>query len=162
MGRNKLGLIAAVLAFAAAGALLLARLRAPAVETAAPPGPELAAPVSTIVTSKGPATVYTNDDLARRLQEETGRMGITGIAKPEDGEPSSGGGGFMGEQLGQPGTREQAETYIRQLAQMRRPFERDKDKTVKLPGDTAAVLGTKERGGAAIEADPGAEGPKKK
>lgn len=161
MGRNKLVLLAAALACGAAGALLLSRLRSPAVETALPAGPELAPLESTIVTPLASSGSYTNDQLARRLQDETGRMGITGIAKPEEGEPSSGNGGFMGERLGQPGTREQAETYIRQLAQMRRPFERDKDKTVKLPGGTAGLLGGKEQG-RAIEEEPGAEGPKKK
>lgn len=161
MAKNKLGVIAAAFACAAAGALLLARLRAPSVEAPLPPGPELAAPVSTIVTPRAAEGAYTNDDLARRLQEETGRMGITGIARSDGDEPSSGDGGFMGARLGQPGTREQAETYIRQFAQMRRPFERDKDKSVRLPGGTAELLGRRERGGA-IETDHGTEGPEKK
>lgn len=161
MGRNKLALIAAVLGCAAAGALLLARLRAPAVEAPAVAGPELAPLVSTIVTPRASTPAYTNDELARGLQDESARMGIAGIARPDQNDPSSGDGGFMGERLGQPGTREQAEAYIRQLAQMRRPFERDKDKTVKLPGETAGVLGKREQGGA-IEPEPGTEGPKKK
>lgn len=154
--RNKLGLIASAVACGAAAALLLARLRAPVVETASPAGPELAPLTSTIVTPLASSSAYTNDELAKRLQEETGRMGITGIAKPEEGEPASSDGGFMGERLGQPGTREQAESYIRQLASMRRPFEREKEKSVKLPGGTAGLLGEKAKGGVIEEPPPAA------
>lgn len=143
MERNKLGVAAAALACAAGAALLAARLGQAPTPSAAP-GPELAPLSSTIVTPLADGSRYTNDELARRLQDETGRMGITGIAKPEE-EPS-GGGSFLGERLGQPGTRAQAESYIRQLAQMRRPLERDKDKTVKLPGGTAGLLGAPPRG----------------
>ena len=159
MGRNKLGLIAAAFACAAAGALLLARLRSAPVAPPAFNGPDLAPIASTIVSPHASSSAYTNDDLARRLQDETSRLGITGLARPEDGESS--GGGFMGERLGQPGSREQAEAYIRQLGQMRRPFEREKEKSVKLPGDTAGLLGNREKGGA-IEEPAGTEGPKKK
>lgn len=160
MDRNRLALLAAALACLAAGGLLLARLRRPAVEAAAPAGPELPPIASTIVTPLASTPAYTNQQLTERLQDETARMGITGIAKPEEGEPSSGDGGFMGERLGQPGTREQAEAYIRQLAQMRRPFERDKEKTVKLPGETAGLLGTKEKGGALVEPSTSSSAPK--
>lgn len=143
MDRNKLGLAAAALACGLAAALLAGRLKG--VPAAPPPGPELAPLSSTIVTPLSDGTRYTNEELARRLQEETGRMGITGIAKPEEtgsDEDSS----FLGQRLGQPGTRAQAETYIRELARMRRPFEKDKDKTVKLPGGTAGLLGAPPKG----------------
>lgn len=161
MVKSKLGLIAAALACAVAGALLLARLRSAPVAEPAFTGPDLAPIASTIVTPLASSGSFTNADLARNLQDETSRLGITGIARPDSGETSSGNGGFMGERLGQPGTREQAEAYIRQLAQMRRPFEREKEKSVKLPGDTAGLLGNREKGGA-IEEPAGTEGPKKK
>lgn len=149
LDRNKAAVAAAALACLAAGAVLLGRLRSPAVETMAP-GPELAPLSSTIVTPLASTPAYTNEQLAEQFQEESRRMGIAELTKPEAGEPE-GNGGFLGERLGQPGTREQAESYIRQLQQMRRPYDREKEKSVKLPGDKAAVLGQKPQGGAAIE-----------
>lgn len=149
--RNKLAVAFAALACAAAGALLLARLRAPAVETvSAAPGPELAPLASTIVTPLASSPTYTNEQLTRHFQEESRRMGIEELSKPEEGDPQ-GDGGFLGERLGQPGTREQAEVYIRQLQQMRRPYEREKEKSVKLPGEKAGLLGSQQKGGSAIE-----------
>lgn len=149
--RSKLAVAVAALACLAAGALLLARLRSPAVETmSAAPGPELAPIASTIVTPLASSPTYTNEQLAERFQEESRRMGIAELTKPEPGAPE-GNGGFLGERLGQPGTREQAEVYIRQLQQMRRPYEREKEKSVKLPGDKAGLLGSKQKGGSAIE-----------
>lgn len=158
MERNKIGLAFAALACAGAAALLAARLRSPAVEAAGPASLELAPIASSIVTPLSSSGTYTNDDAARDLVAESGRLGIAGFARPED-DPGSGDGGFLGERLGQPGTRAQAEAAIRQLAHMRRPYEREKEKAVKLPGDTATLLGEKPRGGA-IEDQ--AEGPKKK
>lgn len=149
LDRNKAAVAAAALACMAAGAALLGRLRAPAVETAAP-GPELAPISSTIVTPLASTPAFTNEQLAEQFQEESRRMGIAELTKPEPGEPE-GNGGFLGERLGQPGTREQAETYIRQLQQMRRPYEREKEKSVKLPGEKAGLLGGKQKGGSAIE-----------
>ncbi|MDX6769510.1 MAG: hypothetical protein SF051_08265 [Elusimicrobiota bacterium] len=150
MDRNKLAVAGAALACAAAAALLAARLRSPAVDAPAPPGPELAPLASTIVTPLASSGSFTNDDGARVLVEETGRLGITGFARPQE-EPPQGDGGFLGERLGQPETRERAEAAIRQLAQMRRPYEREKEKSVKLPGETAPLLGERDKGGHAIE-----------
>ncbi len=158
MEKNKAVVAVAALACAAAAALLVARLRDPAVETATFSGPDLAPIASSIVTPLASSGAYTNDDAARDLVAESNRLGIAGFARPDD-DPGSGGGGFMGERLGQPGTRAQAEAAIRQLAQMRRPYEREKEKSVKLPGETAALLGQAPKGGAI---EDGTEGPKKK
>jgi hypothetical protein len=154
LDRNKAAVALAAVACAAAGAALLSRLSSPAVETSAP-GPALAPISSTIVTPLASTSSYTNEQLAKSLQDETGRMGISGIAKPEEPGAPEGNGGFLGEHLGQPGTREQAEGYIRQLQQMRRPYEREKEKSVKLPGEKAGLLGETPKGGSAIDAPAG-------
>lgn len=151
LDRSKLAVAVAAVACAAAGAALLSRLRAPAVETAGPAGPELAPIASTIVTPLASTPSYTNEQLTKGFQQQTAEMGITGLMKPEEDGAPEGNGGFLGERLGEPGNREQAEGYIRQLQQMRRPYEREKEKSVKLPGSKADVLGAKTKGGAPIE-----------
>lgn len=159
LDRNKAAVFLAGLACAAAGAALLSRVRSPVVEAAPAPGPELAPLSSTIVTPLSSTPSFTNEQLTQRLQAETAEMGITGIAQPEAPGAPEGNGGFLGERLGEPGTRQQAEHYIRQLQEMRRPYEREKQKSVKLPGEKAGVLSETQKGGAPIETDPSGQNP---
>lgn len=86
------------------------------------------------------------------LQKAADQIGIAAIVTGEDDvrAPSS----FLGERPGEPGSREQAETYIRRFASMRQQIESGKAPPVALPGETAGLLAEKDPGGAAIEAEP--------
>ncbi len=82
-------------------------------------------------------------ELQEALQRQAEDLGIQRLGRGEE-EPTS----FLGERLGQPGTREQAEAHIRRLSALRRGIEAAKAKPVTIEGRTAPVLSGAPAGGA--------------
>ena len=86
------------------------------------------------------------------LQKAGEQMGISAIVTgQEEVRPPA---GFLGERPGEPGSREQAEAYIRRFASMRQQIESGKAPPVTLPGETAGLLAEKDQSGQAIESEP--------
>jgi hypothetical protein len=94
---------------------------------------------------------YTNEVLYERLQDEGEKLGIQSFLaqqEPRHLEP------FLGPKLGEPGTREQAEESIRQLAALQRSIETvsGKLKAVPIEGKTVQLLAkANESAGLALE-----------
>lgn len=90
-----------------------------------------------------------NEDLYKNLQSQSDQLKIEAAPKEEPRRTQS----FMGDRLGRPETRAQAEQSIRELAAMRRSFEESAGKAAQVPiaGTVAPVLKSKEAAGGAID-----------
>lgn len=147
-----------------AAALLLSGACKRAPEPAVEETPELAAPEpssSLIATPLDSAsTGFTNEMQAANLTKETAEMGIRHISRHlEDSAPAP-------ERRGPPPpmSAEEKEERMERLREMREEFTRmrrgidaQRDKTVALPGSTAAIIKGRESGGilGAVEDGPG-------
>lgn len=122
--------------------------------------PSLTPPPSSVPSAEPAAPPLTNEQLHARLQDETSQMGIRRFLargeKPEDETRSE---GFLGQRLGQPETRAQAETAIREISRLRRSVDADKKKPVPLSGKVVPVLAEPPAGGSAVEPEPPAPAP---
>lgn len=130
--------------------------KAPAVEAPLPaPAGGLKAKGSPLSGPEKPPA-YTNEQLRTLFQEESERMGLQTAGEQEEARPEP----FLGERLGMPGTRQQAEASIRQLAAMRRAFEAAsrKPKAVPIDGRTAQLLSEPPQSGVALEQEVKAQG----
>lgn len=99
----------------------------------------------------------TNEQLQGILRAESEADGW----EPAGTEPSARAEPFLGERLGEPGTRQQAEFHIRRLSALRRAVEESdgKPRGVPIAGKTAVLLAQKdETHGRALETEP-AEAP---
>jgi hypothetical protein len=123
--------------------------------------PSLTPPPSSAPSAEPAASPLTNEQLHARLQDETSQMGIRRFLargeKPEDETRSE---GFLGQRLGQPETRAQAETAIREISRLRRSVDAGKKKPVPLSGKVVPVLAEPPAGGSAVEPEPPAPAPK--
>lgn len=99
----------------------------------------------------GTAAPYTNTQLQQMLQQQTAAMGIDRIVANEEEElPSA----FLGERIGTPETRQQAENAIRRLSAIRQTIDANKPRVVPIDGETVPVLAKAETGGSALEVPP--------
>lgn len=154
--RRTLGAAAVLLAALAYG--LLRPQRPPQAPPPTGPQPALSAPgdpgrmdAGSPLDGEAPASeALTNEQLHKTLEEESERLGLRVIGRQDREEPSS---SYLGPRLGLPGSREQAEAAIRELAAMRRGIEASsgKPETVPVGGRTAQLLSSPpEDSGAAV------------
>ena len=160
MRTNKLLAVAALAAALSAGC----RRAAPAEETGAAPGVELAPPTPSSTTLASPlgsaATGYTNEMQAQSFREQAAKMGISKLSPPakrgetdeEDGRPPA----TYDEGLAR------TEELTRDLAAQRRALERGKNKVVDLPTGTPGILPAKKEGGPIEPAPDAPKGPETK
>lgn len=155
MGRNSL-----VAGAALAAALSAACRRAEPPSAGAASGVPLEAPApssATLASPLGPETSgYTNEMQAQTLREEAAKLGIDRLGKPS--EQGSGSDDNRAPLTFQEGL-EQTRQLSRDLEAQRHALEKDKPRTVALPGQTPRMLPGR-REGAPIEPAPDETGPK--
>lgn len=138
-------------------ALFYAKRPAKAPEEALPSAPgDGLAPLPPSVQGKtgeplGAEPAYTNAQLQQMLQKQTDAMGIDRIVAQEDEDlPEA----FLGDRIGTPETRMQAENAIRRLSAMRQAIDAGKPRVVPIDGETVPVLAKTAAGGSALEGAP--------
>ena len=155
MRRNKL-----VAGAAFAAALTAGCGRGAPAPTDAAPGVTLAAPAPSSATLASPlgaeTTDYTNEMQAQNLRDQAAQLGISKFGRPSNQ-------GSETEEVRAPITYDEGmartKELSRELAAQRHAIDKDKNKTVALPGATPGILpGPKE--GAPIETGPEAADPK--
>ncbi|MBI3565724.1 MAG: hypothetical protein HY079_11050 [Elusimicrobia bacterium] len=153
MRRNRLLVGAAALAAALAGCK-----RAPPPADAALPAGEvkLAAPAPAGVGLAAETTSYTNEMQAANLREQAAELGISRLTRPSDqtADPDEA-RPMISYEEGLERTRELSQEFEAQ----RHAIDRDKRKTVTLPGTTPGMLPGKKEG---APVEPAPEGPEEK
>jgi len=150
MDRRSVWTLGSLLAFAAVCGLIALELRSSRSSAPEPTqAPALAAPQAPPSAFPAPTPGTTNETLHADLQEQTSKMGIQAIGRQDEEEPAP--EPFL--RPGEPGSREQAEETIRQIARMRKAVDRraGKQDAVPIEGTVAPVLTQPDQqGGAAV------------